>query len=47
MRYLEQLALAEIAAVLGISEGAAKTRHVRALERLHGLLGEDLGENDS
>jgi RNA polymerase sigma-70 factor (ECF subfamily) len=44
LRYLEQLPTAETAAVLGITEGAVKTRHVRALERLRGLLGE-LGED--
>ena len=38
MRYLEQLAMAEIAAVLGISEGAVKVRHLRALQRLHSAL---------
>jgi RNA polymerase sigma-70 factor (ECF subfamily) len=42
LRYLEQLSHAEIAAVLGIKEGAVKTRHVRALERLRGLLGSEL-----
>jgi RNA polymerase sigma-70 factor (ECF subfamily) len=34
LRYLEQLSTKEIAAVLGISEAAVKTRHRRALERL-------------
>jgi RNA polymerase sigma-70 factor (ECF subfamily) len=44
MRYLEQLSTREMAAVLGIAEGAVKTRHVRALERLRGLLGPDFSE---
>jgi RNA polymerase sigma-70 factor (ECF subfamily) len=44
MRYLEQLSTREMAAVLGIAEGAVKTRHVRALERLRGILGPDLSE---
>jgi RNA polymerase sigma-70 factor (ECF subfamily) len=38
LRYLEKLSTAEIAAVLGIREGAVKVRHFRALERLRGLL---------
>src|SRR5262249_48779389 len=33
MRHLEQLSTREMAAVLGISEGAVKMRHVRALQR--------------
>jgi RNA polymerase sigma-70 factor (ECF subfamily) len=41
MRYLEQLSTREIAAVLGIAEGAVKTRHLRALQRLRGFLGDD------
>jgi RNA polymerase sigma-70 factor (ECF subfamily) len=38
LRYLEQLSMREIADVLGISEPAARRRHVRALERLERLL---------
>jgi RNA polymerase sigma-70 factor (ECF subfamily) len=44
LRYLEQLSTAEIAAVLGINEGAVRVRHTRALERLRGLLADDFGE---
>jgi RNA polymerase sigma-70 factor, ECF subfamily len=44
MRHLEQLSTAEMAAVLGVSEGAIKVRHLRALERFRDRLiatGED------
>jgi RNA polymerase sigma-70 factor (ECF subfamily) len=41
LRHLEQLSLREIASVMGISEGAAKIRHIRALERLRDVIGED------
>ena len=44
VRHLEQLSTREIAAVLEITEGAVKVRHVRALQRLRGLLG-DLAED--
>jgi RNA polymerase sigma-70 factor (ECF subfamily) len=47
LRHLEQLATAEIAAVLGVTEGAVYTRHLRALERLRRLLGDDLLEEES
>jgi RNA polymerase sigma-70 factor, ECF subfamily len=45
LRHLEQLSVRDIAAVLGISEGAVKVRHVRALERLRKLL-EDEGASE-
>jgi RNA polymerase sigma-70 factor (ECF subfamily) len=38
MRHLEELDNAEIAAVLGLSEGAVRTRHVRALQKLRNQL---------
>jgi RNA polymerase sigma-70 factor (ECF subfamily) len=41
LRYLEQLSPAEAAAVLGIKEGAVKTRQTRALVRLGELLSEE------
>jgi RNA polymerase sigma-70 factor (ECF subfamily) len=44
LRHLEQMPVRDIAAVLGLSEGAVKMRHLRALERLRGLLG-DLAED--
>lgn len=46
MRYLEQLSMGEIAAVLGITEGAVKMRHTRALKRLSGLFGGDPREGE-
>ena len=39
LRHLEQLSTREVAAVLGVTEAAVKSRHIRALERLHHLLG--------
>jgi RNA polymerase sigma-70 factor (ECF subfamily) len=41
LRYLEQLSTAEIASILKTTPGAIKVRHLRALERLRLLLGED------
>jgi len=41
LRYLEQLSTCEIAAVLGISEGAVKGRHRRAIQKLAELLEDD------
>jgi len=46
LRYLEQMSLGEIAAVLGTSEGAVKSRHARALLRLQALLGDE-GEGEA
>jgi DNA-directed RNA polymerase specialized sigma24 family protein len=40
MRHLEHLSIAEISAVMGISEGAVKVRHLRALRKLKALLEE-------
>ncbi len=42
LRHLEQLSTAETAAVLGISETAAKQRHLRAIRRVRRLLGREL-----
>jgi RNA polymerase sigma-70 factor (ECF subfamily) len=39
LRQLEQLSTREVAAVLDVTEAAVKARHIRALERLHLLLG--------
>jgi RNA polymerase sigma-70 factor (ECF subfamily) len=39
LRYLEDLTFPEIASVTGLSEGAVKMRHLRALERIRVLLG--------
>jgi len=38
LRHLEQLSTREIASILDVSEGVIKTRHLRALQRLRGLL---------
>jgi RNA polymerase sigma-70 factor (ECF subfamily) len=43
LRYLEQLGVAEIAGVLGVSQTAVTSRHLRALQRLRRLLRDDLG----
>jgi RNA polymerase sigma-70 factor, ECF subfamily len=42
LRHLEQLNTKETAAVLGITPGAVKMQHLRAVQHLRGLLGEDL-----
>ena len=38
MRHFEALSIVQIASVLGISEGAAKVRHMRALRRVQAFL---------
>jgi RNA polymerase sigma-70 factor, ECF subfamily len=38
MRHIEALSMAQIARALGINEGAAKVRHIRALRRLQSFL---------
>jgi RNA polymerase sigma-70 factor (ECF subfamily) len=43
LRYLEGMTTDEIAAVVGVRSGAIKMRHLRALERLRGLLEIELG----
>jgi RNA polymerase sigma-70 factor (ECF subfamily) len=45
LRHLEQLSTREMAAVLGISEGAVKTRHLRALQRFRSLLNPENGDD--
>jgi RNA polymerase sigma-70 factor (ECF subfamily) len=45
LRYLEQLSVDEIAAILGIREGAVKMRHRRALDRLSRFLANDIAED--
>jgi RNA polymerase sigma-70 factor (ECF subfamily) len=46
LRVLEELPTRDIAAVLGISEVAVRSRQVRALERLKALLGPDFLEDE-
>ena len=38
LRYLEHMSIAEIAALLGITDNAAKLRHLRALKRMRQAL---------
>jgi RNA polymerase sigma-70 factor (ECF subfamily) len=47
LRHLEQLSTAEAAAVLGIGERAFKSRQLRALQRLRGLLRDDFSGGPS
>jgi RNA polymerase sigma-70 factor (ECF subfamily) len=44
LRHLEQMPVREVAAVLGVGEGAVRMRLVRALGRLRDLLDQDLRE---
>jgi RNA polymerase sigma-70 factor (ECF subfamily) len=44
LRHLEQMSVRDIAAVLGVGEGAVRMRLVRALGRLRDGLDQDLGE---
>jgi RNA polymerase sigma-70 factor (ECF subfamily) len=44
LRHLEQLSTAETAAVLGVTEGAVKLRHLRALDRLRSVLEPEFGK---
>jgi RNA polymerase sigma-70 factor (ECF subfamily) len=41
LRHLEGLSVADTAEVLQVSTGAAKVRHLRALQRLRELLDEE------
>lgn len=43
LRHLEQLSIGETAAVLGISEAAAKSRHFRAIQRFRLIFTQELG----
>ncbi len=45
LRHLEQLSIRDIAAVLGIREGAVKTRHLRALKHFRAAIIEEQGES--
>jgi RNA polymerase sigma-70 factor (ECF subfamily) len=42
LRHLEELSAREAAEVLGLTEGAVRVRHLRALHRLRELLGPNL-----
>jgi RNA polymerase sigma-70 factor (ECF subfamily) len=41
LRYLEQLSTSEATAVLGISQAAFTKRHLRAIQRLRGILDQE------
>jgi RNA polymerase sigma-70 factor (ECF subfamily) len=41
LRHLEQLPMKEVAAIIGVSLGAAQSRYCRAIERLHSLIGNE------
>ena len=47
MRYLEELPFGEIAAALGVGVGVVKMRHLRAIQRLQGLLRDGSGSRES
>jgi RNA polymerase sigma-70 factor (ECF subfamily) len=47
LRHLEQLSTAETAAELGVTEGAVKLRHLRALDRLRTVLEPEFGGEDA
>lgn len=44
LRHLEELTTNETAAVLGVTAGAVKMQHLRAVQHLRGLLGENSAE---
>jgi RNA polymerase sigma-70 factor (ECF subfamily) len=44
LRHVEQMSSREMAAVLGITPGAARVRHLRALQRFQCLLGQEMGD---
>lgn len=44
LRHLEQLSVAQSAEVLGVSEGAVKVRHLRALERIRAIMDDEPGD---
>jgi RNA polymerase sigma factor (sigma-70 family) len=43
LRYMEQLDVEQIASVMGISRTAVTSRHLRAIQRLRELLGNESG----
>jgi RNA polymerase sigma-70 factor (ECF subfamily) len=47
MRYLEQMSNREIAATLGLSEGAVKVRHLRALQRIRTRLADETAGSET
>jgi RNA polymerase sigma-70 factor (ECF subfamily) len=47
LRHVEQMSARDMAAVLGITPGAARVRHLRALRRFQILLGQESGDTPS
>ena len=47
LRFLEELSVKDVAEIVGISQGAVKTRCFRAIERLHALLEGDSADSNS
>jgi RNA polymerase sigma-70 factor (ECF subfamily) len=47
LRHVEQMSARDMAAVIGITPGAVRVRHLRALQRFQYLLGQEMGDAPS